>query len=105
MKLFTLTTYFADAKLTCTATDGMTERVCRPRLTTADARLTLPEGLQHTWSARVDVNLSRCSATRGHFGIIFQREKGNVSDLEFVERFERHTGPQRTGRMDVSVDL
>ena len=58
-----------------------------------------------TRTAKVDIDALRCATTRGRFEIIFQREKENGPDLEFIEQFEWQTGSLQTGHIDVSVDF
>lgn len=81
------------------------QQFCRPRIAVTDARLSMPEAHQRAWTAQVDIDASPCSTSRGRFDIIFQREKENGPDVEFVEPFEWQTGPQQTGRIEISVDF
>ncbi len=105
MHLAMLSTLLAAAAVILTCGHGTAEQICQPRLNVSNARLSSPEGLQRTWTAKVNIDALRCATTRGRFEIIFQREKENGPDLEFIEQFEWQTGSLQTGHIDVSVDF
>lgn len=76
--------------------------VCKPVLALSDVRFseTHPETMQRRWSARLNVDASRCAASSGHFEIMFTHQKENGPEVDFVEPFT-----WRPGVMEVSVDF
>ena len=105
MRLTMLSTFFAAAAVISTFGHGTAKPICQPRLNVSNARLSAPEGLQRTWTAKVDIDALRCATTRGRFEIIFQREKETAQTWSSFEQFEWQTGSLQTGHIDVSVDF
>jgi hypothetical protein len=56
--------------------------------------------LQRVWTARVDVDASRCATSSGRFDINFIRLKETAPDLPFTEQFT-----WRPGEIEVSVNF
>jgi hypothetical protein len=66
--------------------------LCRPALTVNEVRFSDIQQSQRVWTARVDVDASRCAAKSGRFDIAFTRLKEIGPDLTFSEKFTWSTG-------------
>lgn len=84
----------------CGATQALGQSACKPVLTVKEARFSEVRRLQRTWTARLDVDASRCATRSGRFDIHFIRLKETAPDLPFTERFT--WGP---GEIEVSVNF
>jgi len=75
-------------------------QTCKPAFAIADTGFSEPRNQQRTWTARIDVDASRCAATSGPLEITFIRLKENAPDLQFTETFT-----WKPGRIEVSLDF
>jgi hypothetical protein len=66
--------------------------VCKPALTVKEASFSAVTNLRRYWSAKVDVDASRCASASGLFALGFLRLAENGRDLEFAEPFIWRTG-------------
>jgi hypothetical protein len=105
MRLPLISTFLAANIATLIVGDVGAEQICRPRLTIKHARLSELQELERKWTARLDIDASRCTTTHGRFEIIFAREKENAPELEFTEQFKWQTGPLQTAQIEVSIDF
>jgi hypothetical protein len=74
--------------------------LCKPTLTFGPAHFSETASAQRLWSARLNVDVSRCASTSGNFAIDFVRLVEFGPDLPFTERF-----PWRDGSVDVAVEF
>jgi hypothetical protein len=86
--------------IACIGTRAVGKDVCRPDISVSSVRFSEARSLQRAWSASVQVDASRCTATAGRFNINFIRLKLNAPDLPFVERFT-----WKSGDFEVAVDF
>jgi len=63
------------------------QSVCRPILALKDAQLSEVRSMHREWTARLDVDASRCTNHSGRFEINFVRLKETAPDLPFSEQF------------------
>jgi hypothetical protein len=84
----------------CGATQAVAESACKPVFTVKEIRFSPMRQLQRIWTARLDVDASRCATSSGRFDINFIRLKETAPDLPFTEHFT--WGP---GEIEVSVDF
>ena len=74
--------------------------LCRPALAVKDVRFSDIQQSQRVWTARVDVDASRCAARSGRFEVEFTRVKETGLDVTFSEAFS-----WRPGEIEVSTVL
>ena len=74
--------------------------LCKPTLTFGPASFSDMRFAQRTWTARLDVDASRCTSTSGSFNINFIRAIEFGPDVPFSEHFA-----WREGNVDVSVEF
>jgi len=72
--------------------------LCRPALTVNEVRFSDIQQAQRVWTARVDVDASRCAAGSGRFEVEFTRVKETGLDVTFSEAFS-----WRPGEIEVST--
>jgi hypothetical protein len=72
--------------------------LCRPALAVKDVRFSGIQQSQRVWTARVDVDASRCAARSGRFEVEFTRVKESGLDVTFSEAFS-----WRPGEIEVST--
>ena len=72
--------------------------LCRPALAVKDVRFSDIQQSQRVWTARVDVDASRCAAKSGRFEVEFTRVKESGLDVTFSEAFS-----WRPGEIEVST--
>jgi hypothetical protein len=72
--------------------------LCRPAMAVKDVRFSDIQQSQRVWTARVDVDASRCAAKSGRFDIEFTRAKETGLDVTFSEAFS-----WRPGEIEVST--
>jgi hypothetical protein len=72
--------------------------LCRPALAVKDVRFSDIQRSQRVWTARVDVDASRCAARSGRFEVEFTRVKESGLDVTFSEAFS-----WRPGEIEVSA--
>src|SRR4030088_1153818 len=73
-------------------------RAGRPALAVKDVRFSDIQQSQRVWTARVDVDASRCAARSGRFEVEFTRVKETGLDVTFSEAFS-----WRPGEIEVST--
>ena len=71
----------------CGATQAVAESACKPVLTVKEIRFSPIQQLQRIWTARLDVDASRCATSSGRFDINIIRLKETAPDLPFTEHF------------------
>ena len=74
--------------------------LCRPALAVKEVRFTDIQQAQRVWTARLDVDASRCAAKSGRFEVEFTRVKETGLDATFSEAFS-----WRPGEIEVSTVL
>ena len=74
--------------------------LCRPALAVNEVRFSDIQQAQRVWTARVDVDASRCAAKSGRFEVEFTRVKETGLDVTFSEAFS-----WRPGAIEVSTVL
>jgi hypothetical protein len=84
----------------CGAGQALGQSACKPVLTVKEVRFSEVRRLQRTWTARLDVDASRCATRSGRFDIDFIRLKETAPDLPFTEHFT-----WRPGEIEVSVNF
>jgi hypothetical protein len=72
--------------------------LCRPALAVNEVRFSDTQQSQRVWTARVDVDASRCAAKSGRFEVEFTRVKETGPDVTFSEAFS-----WRPGKIEVST--
>ena len=72
--------------------------LCRPALAVNEVRFSDTQQSQRVWTARVDVDASRCAARSGRFEVEFTRVKETGPDVTFSEAFS-----WRPGKIEVST--
>jgi hypothetical protein len=72
--------------------------LCRPALAVKDVRFSDIRQSQRVWTARVDVDASRCATRSGRFEVEFTRVKETGLDVTFSEAFS-----WRPGEIEVST--
>ena len=72
--------------------------LCRPALAVKEVRFSDIQQAQRVWTARVDVDASRCAARSGRFEVEFTRVKETGLDVTFSEAFS-----WRPGEIEVST--
>jgi hypothetical protein len=84
----------------CGATQAVGQSACKPVFTVKEVRFSPMRQLQRIWTARLDVDASRCATSSGRFDINFIRLKETAPDLPFTEHFT-----WGAGEIEVSVDF
>ena len=74
--------------------------LCKPTVTFGPAHFSEMSSAQRLWSARLNVDASRCASRAGIFAIDFIRLIEFGPDLPFTERFA-----WRDGKVDVAVEF
>src|SRR3954468_15838944 len=79
---------------------AMAQPSCEPAIAIIETRFSQVIQSKRFWSAKLNVDASRCASASGNFSIGFLRLSETAPDLEFAEPLAWHAG-----RMDVEVEF